>query len=83
MHSMQEDAAGDLASDALVAAHVEKLPQPADAEVLGEVPAMEAKAVQQVREGLLARAAIHCAVNDRASSRQESRHDDRVLCKFV
>ena len=50
MHSMQEDAAHDLPSDAPVAAYLDKLPEPVRTEVMGEVLAVEAKAVQQVSE---------------------------------
>ena len=47
---MQEDAAHDLPSDVSVAAYLDKLSEPASAEVMGEVLALEAKAVQQVSE---------------------------------
>ena len=45
---MQAHAAAALPADADVAAYLEQLPQAVPADVLGEVLAMEAKAVHQV-----------------------------------
>lgn len=48
MHNMQADAAAALPADAPVAAYLNQLPQPVSSAVLGEVLAMEAKAVHEV-----------------------------------
>lgn len=48
MQSMQAHAAGAVPADADVAAYLKQLPQAAPADVVGEVLAMEAKAVHQV-----------------------------------
>ena len=50
MHNMQADAAGALPADALIAAYLDQLPQPVSSAVLGEMLAMEAKAVHEVTQ---------------------------------
>ena len=48
MRNMQADAAGALPANAPVAAYLDQLPQPVSSVVMGEVLAMEAKAVHEV-----------------------------------
>ena len=50
MHNMQADAAGALPADAPAAAYLDQLPQPVSSAVLGEMLAMEAKAVHEVTQ---------------------------------
>ena len=50
MHNMQADAAGALPADAPIAAYLDQLPQPVSSAVLGEMLAMEAKAVHEVTQ---------------------------------